>query len=99
MMITDIIFDIAVFAALVTVISGYLTKLTKVGGTWAQVQAWVVSIALGFVAGYFGISIYAGLSWVPTVVWGMFVGLIANGLFDLSIIKKFLVAIKAKVSA
>ena len=45
-MITELITNVAIMAALVVVATEYLSKLTKVEGLWAQIQSWVVAVLL-----------------------------------------------------
>jgi len=96
-MINEILLNIGVMAAITIVSSEYLSRLTKVDGTWAQVQSWIISVGIAMLAGYLGIGIFPLVSWVSTGLYGLLIGLVANGVFNIPITKTVLSWIKARV--
>lgn len=96
-MITEIITTISIMAAIATVLSEYLSKLTKAEGFLAQLESWVVSVALVFVASFLGISVFATLGTLPLIVYGVLIGFVSNGLFDIPWVKAILDLIKARI--
>jgi len=97
-MITEIITNVGLMAALVIVGSEYLTKLTKFDGIAAQVQSWVVSILFAWVATYLGISIFPDATLFAIILYGLLIGLVANGIFNIPFTKTVLSWIKARTA-
>ena len=95
-MITELITNIGIMAALTTVACEYLSKLTKAGGTWAQIQSWVIAIILAWFTSFLGLGIFPNLTWISVILYGFLVGLVANGIFDIPITKTVLEWIKAR---
>jgi len=91
--------SLGAMAGLVTLVTGWLNThvpaLAKANSTWKQVMAWVVSIAIAFVGAYLGMGLANGLSILWTVITGVAVGLVANGLFDVTLIQSLLIILKA----
>lgn len=90
---------LAACAATVVLVTGYITThiLTALNSTWKQVVSWVVSVGLGFFAQVFDLGIFAGETVVGTVLNGLGIGLVANGLFDIPLVQTVLELIKAKL--
>lgn len=86
-------------AALVTVASGYLNThlplLKEAGATAKQITSWVVSIALVFIGQVKSVGIVAELNTLWTVINGIAVGLVANGVFDITLVQSILTFLKA----
>lgn len=82
----------------VVVLSEYVTKYTKVSGSWAQVQSWTLSILIGLFCSWLNFGIFAGTSTVGGVLYGVIIGLISNGIFDMSVVKKILGMIYARTN-
>ena len=94
----EFIQTLALLSGLTVIVSEYLSKLTKVIGTWAKIQSWVVAIVLGFVANALGWG-FGEVSLFTNILGGFVVGIFANGVFDLAIVQKFLALIKARYLA
>jgi hypothetical protein len=90
---------LAVCASTVLLITGWLTThvFKTINGTGKQILSWVVSIGAGFAAQWFGWGLFVGEGLVATLLDGLAVGLIANGLFNLEFIQAILEALKAKI--
>lgn len=85
-----------VLAALVVVGTEYLTKYTKVEGTLAQIQSWVVAIILGIFCAWLNFGIFNGVDTKGGVLYGILIGLISNGIFDIKLIRELLIKIGIK---
>ena len=75
-MISELITNVGVIAGLTIIGCEYLTKLTKAEGTWAQVQAWGISIVLAWLASFLGIGIFPNVSIISVILYGFLVGLV-----------------------
>lgn len=98
-MITEIITNIAIMAAIVIVISEYLSLLTKVAGFMAQFQSWAVSVVVALLASYLGIGIFPSFTLLAVLLYGFGIGLVANGVFDIPLTKTILEWIKARIAS
>ena len=97
-MITEIITNVGLMAALAIVSSEYLSRLTNFSGFVAQVQSWAVSVLIASIASYLGIGIFPNVSFLSTALYGLLVGLVANGIFEIPFTKTVLTWIKARKS-
>jgi len=97
-MLTEIITNVAIMAAIVIVAAELLTKLTKVGGFWAQFQSWAVSVVVALLASYLGLGIFPTFSFLAVVLYGFGIGLVANGVFDIPLTKTILEWLRARVA-
>jgi len=91
--------DLGLLSGLVTIITGYLNThvpfLKTANGTIKQIVSWVVALIVVFVGQLHGVGIVAELSTLWTAITGIAVGLIANGIFDIDLVKAILTFIKA----
>ena len=84
-------------AGLVTLVTGWLkTHLLKLDGWKAQVLTWVISVALAFVGQWKGLGLFAETDVLWTVLNGLGVGLVANGVYSVEIVQSILAFLKAK---
>jgi hypothetical protein len=88
--------SVLVLSGLVVLVSEWLSKLTKLQGNWSRLQSWVISVILGVVATWVKIGIFSEMDWKGGLVMGIVSGLVANGVFDISIVKKVLEFIKLR---
>jgi len=92
--------SLAALAGLVVVITGWVnTNGLNLSGWKAQVLSWVISIALAFVGSIKGVGLFAETTVLWTVLNGIGVGLVANGIFSIDLVKSLLEFIKAKPAA
>ena len=96
-MITELITNVAIMAAVVVIGSEYLSKLTKAGGFWAQFQSWALGVILAWIASYVGIGIFTNVTLFSVLLYGLLIGLVANGIFDIPFSKTVLEWIKARI--
>jgi hypothetical protein len=59
-------------------------------------QSWVISVILGVVATWVKIGIFSEMDWKGGLVIGIVSGLVANGVFDISVVKRVLEFIKLR---
>lgn len=88
--------SIASVAALVVVITEYFKKIVKLDGFLIQLTAWIISVVLGFLASYFNLGMFAGMGSIEVLVNGILIGFVANGIFDIELVKKILAALKLR---
>lgn len=92
--------SLSAMAGLVVLITGWVnTYGLNLKGWKAQVLSWVISIALAFVGSWKAVGLFAETSLIWTVVNGLGVGLIANGIFSVDIVKTLLEFVKARPSS
>ncbi len=99
--ILNIIYSLSGLVAGVHIVANIIiTQLVKKGVTLSslatQIISWLISVALGFVWNYYSVGIFAGLSVVNTLIYGLLLGLLSNGIFDLTFIESILNAIGLK---
>lgn len=95
-MILSFIQNVAILAAVVVVLSEYLSRLTKADGFWAQFQTWVVAFIVALIANVLGLG-FGSASWFTDALLGVFIGLVANGIFNIPFTQTVLVWIKARI--
>jgi hypothetical protein len=85
-------------AALTVVISSFLIdKVFKVTLKWVKMLiSWLLSIGLTLGATLLNIGFVAEFPWLTSLVYGFGVGLVANGLFDVTLVQAFLEILKLK---
>lgn len=76
--------------SLAVIATEWVTKFTKVKGTLAQMQSWAVAIIIGIFCAWLDFGIFDGTSTIGGVLYGVLIGLISNGIFDMNFVKKIL---------
>jgi len=84
---------LSMLSSLTVILTEYLSKFTKVSGGWARAQSWVVAIIIGFIANALGFG-FGNLSLFASILCGIMVGIFANGVFSLELVKAFLTKFK-----
>lgn len=97
MEIYSLINTLFILSSAVVLLSEAATRYTKVNGTLAQIQSWVISIIIGIFCAWLNFGIFKGVETKGGILYGIIIGLISNGIFDLQIVKTFLEKIKLKV--
>ena len=88
---------LAAVVGVVMLVSGWLkTYVIKVDGWKAQVMTWVVAAILTFVGQWQDLGLFADLSPLMTVLNGVAIGLVANGVYSLEAVQQVLELVKAK---
>ena len=90
--------SLTLLAALATIVSGYVNThaLSNASSTMKQIASWVVAIGLAFVGSLKGLGIVADTSVLFTALNGLAIGLVSNGIFDVSLVQSVLEFIRAK---
>lgn len=81
-------------AALTLFVAGLLNKLLKTEGFYKQLVAWLVAIVLAVIGNLLNIGLTAEATWINTIIFGVASGFIANGIFDIDLVKRLLQALK-----
>lgn len=88
---------LAGMAGLVVLVTGWInTNIFKWDGWKAQLLSWVVSIGLAFAGSWKGLGLFAETDVLWTILNGLGVGLIANGIYSADLVKTILEFIKAR---
>ena len=89
--------SLAAVVGVVMLVSGWLkTYVIKVDGWKAQVMTWAVAAILTFVGQWQDLGLFADLSPLMTVLNGVAIGLVANGVYSLEVVQQVLELVKAK---
>ena len=88
--------SVLVLSGLVVLVSEWVSKFTKLQGNWSRLQSWVISVILGVVATWIKIGIFSEMDWKGGLAIGIVSGLVANGVFDISVVKRVLEFIKVR---
>lgn len=91
--------SMAGIAAVTIFISGFLNGLFKISGKFGrQLVAWLVAIVLSIVGNLVNLGFLAEATWLMTVIYGLGAGLVANGLFDIGLVKAIILAIESQLN-
>jgi len=77
-------------AAVTVFLAAEANKLLKTEGFLKQLVAWAIAIILLFVGNLVNIGFMAELSWLNTLIYGIAAGFLANGIFDITLIRALL---------
>jgi uncharacterized membrane protein YeaQ/YmgE (transglycosylase-associated protein family) len=94
----ELVNTLFVLSSLVVVASEYASKYTKVKGTLSQIQSWVISILIGIFCAWLNFGIFNGVDTKGGILYGILIGLISNGIFDMSFVKQLLTMIGARTN-
>ena len=83
--------QLPIMAALVLFIGEFLAKYIKVDGWAARLETWIIAIGLVFLSDYIPVAaMFIGLTWIVKVIYGILIGVVANGLFTIEQLKSLL---------
>ena len=86
-------YTLATFAGIIIPVTSFLNKEFRISIPWVkQLLSWIVSLVLGLIAVFFDWGIFVGAEWYIAIVYCLAAGLIANGIFDIVIIRSVLKA-------
>ena len=89
---------LAGLAAITVFLGSVVTSLLKITKPWGkQVAAWLVAILLCFISNLVNFGMLAEATWVQTLVYGLGAGLIANGIFDFTVVQMILQFLKLEL--
>jgi hypothetical protein len=89
---------LAGIAAATVFLGSVVTSLLKITKGWLkQIMAWVVAIAICVAGNLANFGLLAEANVWQTIAYGLGAGLVANGFFNVTIIRAILVALKLEV--
>ena len=78
-------------AALVTLVFSFIKKWFKLTGILAQVLSWILALAVCYAGWIFKLGIFETVTqWFVPAIYGIAVGLVSNGIFDIEFVKAIL---------
>lgn len=80
--------SLSVFAPLVVIITEFIKANIKIENN--QLLSWIVSVLLSAVGWFLQLGMFAGVAWYWIFIYGLSSGLVANGIFDISIVQAIL---------
>ena len=94
--IMDIFTDLKYWFSSTATVAGltiFLTLLVaklwaNITAIWKQIVALVISLVLMIAGNLFNLGFMADFNWLTTIVYGLVVGFMSNGLYDLKNVKK-----------
>ena len=90
---------LAGIAALTVFIGGVLNGLLKVTKKVVkQILTWIVAIVLAVVGNLINMGFLSEATWLMTLLYGFGAGLVANGLFDISIVHALILAVESALN-
>ena len=89
---------LAGFGAVTVFLGSVVTSLFKLEKPWVkQIVSWIVAVALCAVGNLVNFGLLADASWLQTLAYGLGAGLIANGIFDFTVVQLILQYLKLEV--
>jgi len=85
--------SLAGVAAVTVFLAAALNTLLKATGFVKQLVAWIIAIILLVAGNLINLGFMAELNWLHTLAYGVAAGFVANGIFDIELVKKLLQAI------
>ena len=85
--------SLAGIAAVTVFLAAALNSLLKTSGFVKQLVAWIIAIILLVAGNLINLGFMAELNWLHTLAYGIAAGFVANGIFDIELIKRLLEAI------
>ena len=83
--------SLAVLIPLIILITDFLVRWLKIEKSWVkQVLSWGVSLILCAVGVTFDLGMFAGVPTYHFVLYGLGVGLVSNGIFDINVVQMLL---------
>jgi hypothetical protein len=86
--------SLAGIAAVTVFLAAAVNTLLKTKGFVKQLIAWILAIILLVAGNLVNMGFMAELSWLNTIIYGVAAGFIANGIFDVELVKLILQALK-----
>ena len=86
--------SLAGVAAVTVFLAGFVNTLLKFEGFIKQLTAWVVATIIIVIGNLLNMGFMAELNIWNTLIYGLAAGLIANGIFDIELVKAILRALK-----
>ena len=88
---TEVFASLGSLALVVPVIVQFIKRWIELESDFAkQLTAWIVAFGLVVLGKVLSLGFLVGIDWIETLLYGLALGLISNGVFDIAIIKSFL---------
>jgi hypothetical protein len=83
--------------SLTLLFTGWIKTTLEFTGNWARWLSWAVAMLLSFIGWLFNLGIFEPVTWGVALIYGLGIGLIANGVFTSEIVQNILALFKAQV--
>jgi hypothetical protein len=84
----------AALVPLVVLVSSFVNSKLKIAGFWKQLASWAVSIIICYLGWWFKLGMFENLTVWIVGLYGLGIGLAANGVFDIAFIQSILAGLK-----
>lgn len=87
----DYFLTLAALVPLVTLLAAWVNKkIRRATGVLKQTIAWIIAVIVALAGWYFKLGVFEGLIWWHALLYGLALGLTANGFFDIKLIQSVL---------
>lgn len=69
----------------------------KISSFMQQFLSWLSALGIAYIGTYIGVSIFPVTNFVSVALYAVVLGLIANGVFDIPLVKTFVVWLESKI--
>jgi hypothetical protein len=97
--ISDLLGAFATIGGMVTLtllFTGWIKTTLEFTGKWARWLSWAVAMLLSFAGWLLNLGIFQPVTWGVALIYGLGVGLVANGVFTSETVQKILALFKAQ---
>lgn len=94
--ISQYFYSLPALTGLVLIVTELFKKFLDTDGNYSIYLSWIIAFGVSLGGWAFQLGMFKDLEWYYIFIYGLSAGLMANGLFDLDIIKKLLQALKLK---
>lgn len=81
-------------AALTVFLAAAANKVLNTVGFVKQLVAWLIAVLLAVLGNVLNIGLTAELPWLTTILYGVAAGFVANGIFDIELVRAILKKLK-----
>ena len=86
--------SLSVLAPIIVLVTEFIKTNLKISNS--QIISWIVAVVLSGVGWLLKLGMFAGVEWYWILIYGFASGLVANGIFDITIIQGILNLFKKK---
>ena len=86
-----------IFIVVLILLTAFIIKFVNFGNvvlfkviSIKQLLSWVISFALTFICGIFSFDIFSSMSFPSILFYSIFVALLANGIYNITLVQKIL---------
>jgi len=88
--------SLSALATAVITITQWLKGIINSTGVITKLVSWLISITLAFIGWWFNLGIFDSITWYWVIIYAVGAGLIANSIFDLSVVTALINLFKTK---